>query len=64
MYDRAPRVTFNATSGTSSAVGPGSYDVSLCDSDTAGRNKKRYSPKKALLRLKLKAFGYFRNRSA
>ncbi|XP_071339187.1 sperm-tail PG-rich repeat-containing protein 2 [Trachinotus anak] len=30
MYGRAPRVTFVATSGTSSTVGPGSYDVTQC----------------------------------
>lgn len=28
MYQRAPRVTFVATSGTPAKVGPGSYDVS------------------------------------
>ncbi|XP_068616924.1 sperm-tail PG-rich repeat-containing protein 2 [Brachionichthys hirsutus] len=27
MYDRAPRMTFIATSGASSTVGPGSYDI-------------------------------------
>ncbi|XP_074493926.1 sperm-tail PG-rich repeat-containing protein 2 [Sebastes fasciatus] len=29
MYGRAPRVTFMTTSGSSSTVGPGSYDVTL-----------------------------------
>ncbi|XP_059192634.1 sperm-tail PG-rich repeat-containing protein 2 [Centropristis striata] len=33
MYGRAPRVTFLTTSGTSSTVGPGSYDVKLHNSN-------------------------------
>uniref|UniRef100_A0A8P4KFC2 Sperm tail PG-rich repeat containing 2 n=1 Tax=Dicentrarchus labrax TaxID=13489 RepID=A0A8P4KFC2_DICLA len=36
MYSRAPRVTFLPTSGTSSTVGPGSYDVPLSASKTDG----------------------------
>nr|XP_046243507.1 sperm-tail PG-rich repeat-containing protein 2 isoform X2 [Scatophagus argus] len=36
MYARAPRVTFMTTSGTSSAVGPGSYDVTASNSKTPG----------------------------
>ncbi|GLD54046.1 sperm-tail PG-rich repeat-containing protein 2 isoform X1 [Lates japonicus] len=31
MYGRAPRVTLLTTSGTSSTVGPGSYDVTKCN---------------------------------
>ncbi|TMS03641.1 Sperm-tail PG-rich repeat-containing protein 2, partial [Larimichthys crocea] len=31
MYDRAQRVTIKVTSGTSPIVGPGSYDVSMCN---------------------------------
>ncbi|XP_070761176.1 sperm-tail PG-rich repeat-containing protein 2 [Enoplosus armatus] len=32
MYGRAPRVTFMTPSGTPSTVGPGSYDVTQCNS--------------------------------
>lgn len=37
MYGRAPRVTFMTTKGTSSTVGPGSYDVTLRKSKVSGK---------------------------
>ncbi|XP_036954341.1 sperm-tail PG-rich repeat-containing protein 2 [Acanthopagrus latus] len=36
MYDRAPRVTFVTTSGASTSVGPGSYDVCRPEFKTVG----------------------------
>ncbi|XP_073323022.1 sperm-tail PG-rich repeat-containing protein 2 isoform X2 [Pagrus major] len=36
MYDRAPRVIFKPTTGTSSSVGPGSYDVCRESKTSAG----------------------------
>lgn len=42
MYGRAPRVTFMTAGGASSAVGPGSYNVSQSSYKISGTYKEKY----------------------
>lgn len=45
MYGRAPRVTFMTAGGASSAVGPGSYNVSQSSYKISGTRKNICPPK-------------------